>query len=369
MRRGIRVALGASSLALLAVVFVLIRWSDGMASNVGDAAAPSAAIPLAVLGDSNSHSYQDRIAFPDGSPERGGALRGRTFQWTEVLARLRGQELDLGPWGRWGRSAAVAQSLEWIGREGGRAPKKEDYLYNFANSGATCYDLMEGRRHQAPPLVALMDKDPKRWSRGVVVIRVGLNNWSGLVDLQARDPSAAEPRSVTAYCTEQIGRAVALIHASHPKTRILLVGITNTADDPDKFDRWQSAAETANIRTALDAFNGAVRGLAKGDPRLAFFDDFAWFDERWGGRDAKGKPAYRTVSIGSALRITNTAGDEPHNAMVADLHPGVALNTLWAQSLVARLNEAFGLKLTPISDAEVVRFLTPLFDSPRAPGS
>ena len=32
---------------------------------------------------------------PDRSTDRGGAFRARTFQWTEVLARLRGNELKL----------------------------------------------------------------------------------------------------------------------------------------------------------------------------------------------------------------------------------------------------------------------------------
>ncbi|MDM0020814.1 SGNH/GDSL hydrolase family protein [Variovorax saccharolyticus] len=340
-----------------------------MASSIGDSAARPGAISMAVLGDSTSHSYQDRLSFPDGSPERGGLYRPRTFQWPEVLTRLRGQEIDLGTWGRWGRSALVAQALQWIGFDGGRAPAKEDYFFNFANTGATCYDLLEGRRHQVKPLVAAMNQDPERWSRGVVVIRIGLNNWSGLTDLQAQDPAAAELKTVTAYCTEQIGRAIALIHASHPKTRILLVGIANTADDPDKLHQWQTAAATVNIRSALDAFNGAIRDLTKGDPRLAFFDDLAFFYERWGARDALGKPAYGTVAIGPDLRITNTAGDEPHNISLADGHAGVAFNALWVQSLVARLDEAFGLKLTPVSDAELQRFLTPLLPTPREPGS
>ena len=181
----------------------------------------------------------------------------------------------------------MARAREWLGLRGGRAPKKEDYLYNFANSGAACRNLMGGRFRQAPRLVALMDEEPERWMHGVVVIRIGLNNWGGLLDLQARDPSAPELRAATAYCAGEIGAAVALIHASHPSTRILLVGIGNEADDPANFDRWQSAAETANIGTALDGFNAAIRRLADGDPRLAYFDDLAWFQARWGSRERR----------------------------------------------------------------------------------
>jgi hypothetical protein len=371
VKRRARIAALALALAVAAALLTLTLWSDGMPPDPPHRPLSSKTIPLAVLGDSNSHSYQDHAWFPSDTAERGGPWRSRTFQWTEVLARLRAQELDLGPWVLWGRPGVVAWAREQLGLRGGRAPKKEDYLYNFANSGAACRNLMGGRFHQAPRLVALMDEQPERWMHGVVVIRIGLNNWGGLMDLQARDPAAPELRAATAYCAGEIGAAVALIHASHPSTRILLVGVGNEADDPANFDRWQPAAETTNIKTALDGFNAAIRRLAESDPRLAYFDDSAWFQARWGSRGADGKPDYRTVTIGSTLQVTNTIGDDPRNAVLADRHPGLAWNALWAQALVTRLRDAFGLPLTPIGDVELVRFLEPLMlaNPPRAPGS
>ncbi|MBT2322644.1 SGNH/GDSL hydrolase family protein [Variovorax paradoxus] len=371
MKRSARLAAGALALAVVAMLLTLTLWSDGMPPETLRRPASSRAIPLAVLGDSNSHSYQDHAWFPAATTERGGAWRSRTFQWTEVLDRLRGQELDLGPWVRWGRPGVVAQAREWLGLSAGRAPKKEDYLYNFANSGAACKNLMGGRFRQAPRLVELMNEEGARWLRGVVVIRIGLNDWGGLLDLQASDPAAAELRAATAYCAGEIGAAVTLIHAAHPSTRILLVGIGNEADDPANFDRWQSAAETTNIRTALDGFNAAIRRLAESDPRLAYFDDLAWFQARWGSRSADGKPDYKTVAIGPTLRVANTIGDDPRNAVLADHHPGLAWNALWAQALVARLREEFGLPLTLVGDEELVRFLEPLVleNPPKAPGS
>lgn len=368
----------ACVLAGVAAALTVSLWSDGMPSAANAATPASTAIPFAVLGDSNSHSYQDHAWFPADSNERGGvAWRARTLQWTEVLARLRPQELDPGPWVRWGRPGVVARAREWVGLRGARAPVKEDYLYNFANSGAACKNLMGGRFRQAPRLVALMDEAPERWQRGIVVIRIGLNNWGGLLDLQARDPQAPELHAATAFCAGEIGKAVALIHASHPSTRVLLVGIGNEADDPANFEHWQSAHETANIARALDGFNAAIRQIGAGDPRVAFFDDLAWFRNAWGSRDAEGRPAYKTVQLGPTLRVTNTIGDDPHNALLQDRHPGLVWNALWAQALAARLGEAFGVPLTPIGDEELVRFVMPLVDRaaggvgdvPRAPGS
>jgi hypothetical protein len=369
MTRRNRIAACALVLGGLVVVLTLTMWSDGMRSAPRNPNPPSASIPLAVLGDSNSHSYQDYKWFPATSNERGGPLRARTFQWTEVLARLRGQEVDLGPWVRWGRPGVVARTREWFGLSGGRAPEKEDYLYNFANSGAACKNLMGGRFRQGPRLVELMNEDPERWTRGVVVIRIGINSWAGLLDLQAADPTAPELPATIAYCAGEIRKAVEMIHASHPSTRILLIGIPNEADDPANFDRWRSPRDTINIRMALDNFNSAIRDIAVGNPRVAFFDDFAWFERRWGTRDASGKPSDKTFAFGPALRITNTAGDEPGNLLLGDHHVGVVANALWAQTLVAYLKETFGLPLTPISDEELLRFLDPLVSPPTAPGS
>jgi hypothetical protein len=364
----IEVALGRAVvvLAVLAVltVSVVAAWSDGVPAGVAVPSASANSIPLAVLGDSNSHSYQDRTAFPPGTRERGGALRARTFQWTEVLARLRGDEIDIGPWVLWGQPGWVALARELIGLPASRAPRKEDYLYNFANSGAACKNLMGerfGQRfRQAPRLVALMNQEAERWRHGVVVISIGANDWNAWLDLQSRDPLASELRRTIDYCTHQISVAISLIHASHPSTRILLVGLRTGADDPVNFDKYRSSFAMTNIKKALAGANAELRKIALADPqRIAFFDVEAWFVQRWGERGPNGEPSYKTVTIGPNLHVANTAGDEPSNAVLNDGHAGVAANAMRAQSLVLRLREDFGLTLTPISDEEVARFLAP----------
>lgn len=352
----------------MAVLGTLALWGDGLPDGVATQPGPPGAMPIAVLGDSNSHSYQDSISFPAGSTERGGARRAQTFQWIEVLARLRGAELDPGPWVTWGRPGNVAWARELIGLPAGRAPKKQDYLYNFANSGGACKNLMGDRMgqrfRQAPRLVELMDKEPVRWRSGVVVLRIGHNDWAALLDLQAQNPAAPELAAVTAYCVSQIEAAIQLIHSRHPATRVLVAGVSNEADDPAQFDQYRSARETANLRTSLASFNDALRRLAATDPRRAFFDDTAWFDRHWGTRGANGELAYKTVAIGTVLRVTNTAGDAPDNALLEDHHAGLAWNALWAQAVVARLKEAFQLPLTPIGDDELARFVARTIKAP-----
>ena len=177
-------------------------------------------------------------------------------------------------------------------------------------------------------------------------------------------------REVAERCTQRIRESVRLIHAGHPDTRIVVVGVSNETSDPLQFDRWQSARESRNILTALGRLNAALRAMAESEPRTIFFDDDAWVQDHWGGRDADGKPAYRTLTVGGTLQVSNTMGNAPTHAILQDDHAGLVYNALWAQSLVERLRAGFGLPLTPISDADVARFVLPLAEaSLRAPGS
>lgn len=322
----------------------------------------AATIPLAVLGDSDSHSYQDQISFVPGSPARGGSHRTSTFQWTETMARLRGDELDLGAWGIWGDRAKYAKLRELVGLPS-RVPRKQDYRYNFAVFGAECEDLMQGPWRQAPRLLDVMDEDPAYWRRGVVVIRIGTNSFGKATSLErmAERPDSAEVQATIEGCLRLIGDAVTLIHARHPQTRFVLVGIFDNVNWARYLDKWRSPRKLANIAAGLDRFDDGLRALARSDRRLAFFDERAWFGKRWGSRGSNGEPAYRAIDFGQGWSVANTAGDDPRNAVLADGHAGVVWNALWVQDLVHSINDAFALGIKPVGQEELVNYLNPLF--------
>ena len=345
---------------LIAMAAVVVSGNDMKQDASTHSAATQASVPVGVLGDSDSHSFHDRIMFAPGAGHRGGAYHASTFQWTEVLARLRGEHLDLGEWGVWGTRPRLARLREWLGLPG-RAPKKEDYRHNMALSGAECEQLTMGPYRQAPRLRALMDREPERWRRGVVVIRIGINSFgmADSLDQLAKDPEAPAVRATISACVEHIKAAVALIHQGHPSTRFVLVGILNNADWPPYFGRWQSALEMANISAGLNAFDRSLQQWAAADRRLFFFDDRAWFARRFGTRDERGQPDYKTVRLATGFEVAPTQGDHASHFVLADGHAGVAWNALWAQSLVSAINTAFGLEVPPITDAEVARFMPP----------
>lgn len=310
-------------------------------------------LALAVVGDSDSHSYQDRNHFAPGNGERGGAWRAVTLCWGEVLARLRGDAIDLGEWGLRGNHWRVARMLERLGRPA-RSPYKEDHRYNFAMTGNRCVELLGGRHRQVPRLLALMAREPERWRDGVVVIRIGVNDIGSPVALEdfARNGAEAAMHAHVRSCVDDIRRAVAAIRLAQPTLRIVLVGIFDNSNCARHLARWSDPAMLARIRQGLDGFDAPLRAMANADPRIAFFDDRAWFAARWGTRAADGQPGFRPLVLADGLAVGNTVGDDPRHAVLCDGHAGLAMNAEWARSLVDLLNTRFDCGLRPITRGE-----------------
>ena len=345
-----------------ACLALALAWQPAMSATPNPTLAadgvPAERIPLAAIGDSNTLSYQDSISHPPQA--RGGALRKQTLNWGEVIDRLRGNQIDQGPWEISGVSNPRLRLMDTFGLQVSRAPRKEDFRYNYANNGAGCDELMVTRRRQIPRLVNMMDEDPKRWEHGVVVIRIGLANLAGVIDVQAEHPGAPAVMAQVHGCLDRFHEALALIRRNHPQTHVVLVGLFEDSHDAANVERWQSAREIDNIAHMFDMFDDGLRAMVAQDPHTSFFDDRAWFRGLWGSRDAHGRPAYKTVAIGPTLRVTNTIGDAPNNAMLADDHNGMVWNVLWAQAMVRHLHDVAKLPVTPIGDDEVERLVRSL---------
>jgi hypothetical protein len=366
-----RTAFGSLRMAVLFLGLCALTLSPSVSAvNAAEKPVPGgdARIPLAVIGDSDSQGFHD-IHDPNApAVPRGGRFADTTFQWTEALAKLRGDQLDLGEWGVHGMRGRVAAAIEWVGLANTveswgweiRAPKKRDHRYNFAYSGDGCRDLFGGWSRQVPRLVRTMDAEASRWRNGIVVIRIGGNDFANDVTnlgLLAKDPQSPVARAKMDMCLSEIRRAVALIHGVHPQTRIVLVGVFNNVNWERMHDQWHSPTPLANISKGLDYYDDALQAMVKLDPRLAFFNDRQWFEGIWGSRGSDGRPDYRVYKLGPQIQVTNRGGDAPTNASLADGHAGLVWNAKWAQALVTVINSRYGLKLTPVTDDDVLRFV------------
>jgi len=340
-------ALAATALATLVVMSAIADfWPRPHAT-------PPGRLRMAILGDSNSHSYQDRVLLPQPNL-RGGPNRAQTWQWTEVLDRLRGAYFDQGTMGIWGTRIKLAEALDWLGA-GGRAPRKQDFRFNFAVTGAECEDLMTGYYRQAPRLLSVMRRDPDQWRDALVVIRIGVNSIGQPPALEqyARDGLTAAARGKIDGCVAAIRAAVDLIRHDFPTTRFILAGMLNGMNEPGAIHRWQTKPETDRIMEAVNRFDDGLRQIAHANPRFAFFDEQAWMRKHWGDRDAAGKPAYREVELAGGMKVTLTIGDAPNHAVVADEHAGTVWNALWAQQFITLLNAQFGTAIPPLSAEEI----------------
>jgi hypothetical protein len=339
---------------------ITMRWLFLLWVSLMHLTVQAAPVAMAVLGDSDTHGYHDSVAFADVASRRGGPYYASTHQWTEILAMLRPEHIDLGLPTLTGTSGRLARLLETLGFDA-RSPKRFDHLHNFAYSGNGCEDLFEGTR-QVPRLIRLMQKDPQRWQRGgVVVIRIGVKNFGLKTSLArlAQQPNDPQVQGQINTCIQKITQAAQAIRANNPQTAIVLVGIFNNAHLAYGHERWNTNQQLQNIEQALDRFDHALQAVVRGDKRMAFFDDRAWFSSLWGTRDASGQPAYRKLVLSSTLQVTNSLGDAPEHAVIADGHAGTAFNAKWAQAMVTLLNQRFDLRMPPITDEEVLHVVAP----------
>jgi hypothetical protein len=178
-----------------------------------------------------------------------------------------------------------------------------------------------------------------------------------MLKLMANDPTAPAVKERSANCVERIQETIHLLRAVQPSLRFVIASPTSDNDDPHNFALWRSAREQANLAQGFSYLQNALRAMAAPDAAFHYIDDAQWLRNRWGARDASGKPDYKTVRIGDALEVTNTAGDDPRNAILDDDHAGLAFNALYAQFLVDELNSAWKLDLPPISEGELSKFL------------
>lgn len=347
--------LGAALVATLIVVAVRESFP-----RLALATASDTRIPLAVLGDSDSHAYHDSILLP--KPHlRGGPFRSTTYQWTEVIAALRGQDIDLGPWGIWGTRAKIAAVLTAFGLEG-RAPRKQDHRFNFAISGAECADLVEGPYRQTERLLRLMRNDPQRWSRGVVVVRIGVNTIGKTADVEgfARDGLDARASARIEKCAADVRRAFAMIRAEHPGTIVVIVGISDESDSAEGLARWPDPSSRASIAAVMDAYEERLRAIVAADPRGAYFSDRHWFRQLWLERGSSGVWRSRPVNVGGPESVVNGVGDHPRFATLADHHAGTVQNGLWVRELLELLRTRFGLQVRTIAPNEVAILADPV---------
>lgn len=330
------------TIMIVAVLIGMVLAGTSLVPELSQSSPPEDGRPIAVLGDSDSHSYRDDV----NGILRGGAYHERTFNWLEVWDRLHPDEIDLGTFEETGSGRTVAKVQAFLGGTP-RVPPKRDYAFNYALSGMTCSSLQNDWPEQGRWLLARLHHEPEPWQHGLVVIRLGVNDFGQQSHLRqwADDPAAGN--AIVDRCLDDIdGMVTALRTVS--TAYIALVGISHDYDLTLAED--YSPAELDNIIAVLERFDHGLAARAAGDPRVAFVQDSSWYRPYFGSRREGIRPDARIGGV----RIVNAVGDRPDHLILEDGHAGTIASGLFLQEAIRQLNQAFGLGLTPVSDEELI---------------
>ena len=347
MRKRPLIWAAAAVLVTAGGAFFAIRRADRRA----DRAAPGQ-IPLAVLGDSDSHSYRDTLA----GIRRGGDYHAVTYQWTEILAALRPRSIDQGPMEAFGTRYRFAAAKSLLGMAT-KTPRKEDFRYNYSVSGLGADSLREAWPKQAKWLTAELNQRPNFWRNGVVVIRIGINDVGQEEKLlqYARQGIDEAARDAIRACTDRISNAALAVTSAHDSVRVVLVGIAdNSLFAAPESEIFHVPEGAARIHAALDLFDSRLKETAAAHPRVVFMNDRAWI-ERY--RDATSQTG--GILFADRFQVSFTRGDHPKNAALSDGHAGTIINGLWARELIRLLNRETAAEIPEIRDEEIARLADP----------
>lgn len=317
-----------------------------------DANVPSPnRMPVAVLGDSDSHNYQDSY----DNKSRGGEYWQVTFNWPTIWDLLRPNEVDLGRYDVWGTHYRIARVRFPLGLRA-RAPKKLDFEYNYAMSGLRCRSLLNGWPYQAKWLIDRIQRDAEYWRNGLVIIRIGVNDFGNKAELMTWADSALSeiPRDVVNRCVNDIEMVVESILDINTGIKVAVVGVARNYNLISLYPNV-SELEIQNMESVLSFFDDQLRRWSMHRSRVAFVDDNRWFRSRLGSRLTGNLKT--EFSLSNSFKVVNALGNSPENLVLADRHASTIYNGLWLQDMVIQLNAQLGLELNPPTEEEILKLL------------
>lgn len=280
-------------------------------------------VGVAVIGDSTQDEYR-------ADDNRGGPYAATTLNSVELLVRLRA--LPAGSWGS--RSE----------------PRRSGYEFNWARSGAVSYGALVD---QAPGVVGQINAGRV----GYVLVQVGSNDFQSgaLADGFAIYNGTLTGAALTNALNTVADRIIStyrLVRAAAPG-RVIVAGVQDymAADVlPETYTVFTDPAGQARIHAAFAYTNDRIKAAALADG-VRYLDLNAVLTAALAPRRSG-----RYINVGGRLMDTRTRGNDPLHTLLADsyTHPGTILAGLIANVWISEINAAWGLSLTPLTDAEIL---------------
>lgn len=285
---------------------------------------PVAITGLAIIGDSTLDEYR-------ANDNRGGSYGPTTLNPVELLVTKR--RLNVGAWG----SRAE--------------PRRSGYEFNWARSGDTSAQALS---NQAPGVIGQIQAGTVTH----VIVMIGLNDFSpwGLApspSIYSGSLSGATLTSRLNTIADRISQTARNVNAAAPG-RVLLVGVQDYIALqvlPDyEMSLYPDAAKRQRIVDAISYVNAKIQAQTVADG-IHFLDYNAAM-----GVELSARRSGPDIVIGGQVIDVNVRGDEPHHVLLNDtyMHPGTVYNGLVANTLIARMNQVWGLGLAAMTDAEIL---------------
>jgi hypothetical protein len=301
--RGLRVALTIASALALPLLGV---------------GAGAATLHIGVLGDSNSDEYR-------ADDNRGGTYASTTFNWVEILQRLR--DVDVGAWG----SRAE--------------PRRTGYEYNWARSGAKAGDL--------PAQQVGLAQQVRDGKVQYVILHVGANDFhpaSTYRDVYDGTVSGAALQQKINSIIASIRSAIDAVETAGAK--VVVTSVPDAGLTPAYQITYPDAARRKVVTDAINVINSALSSDAAADANLVYSDLNVFYQQLSARIDAE-----VNVVVGGEKIAMLTRGNEPHHVQLDDVsgHPGTVMSALMANGIfLAALSQGFGAVVTPLTDQEML---------------
>lgn len=298
-------------------------------------------VPIAVLGDSDSHSYRDSY----DNKERGGKHHANSYNWIELWSRLAKDEINPGQWGTWGSHYRIARIKNMLILKS-RSPKKLDYEYNYAVSGLSCRSLLTEWPYQGKWLLNEIRSNTEYWNNGIVIIKIGYNDIGKASDLKQWKKSglSAESTALVSNCIDSIITMSNSILAVSPNVKISITGVARTYNFMDEWDESLDEKSVQNIEEVLSEFDSRLIKYTTDQSRVAYIDDHIWFNKIFGSQESNDLKS--RIEFFEGIELINASGDEPINMLLADHHTGTLYNGLWINHLINEINRQFNMTLS-----------------------
>ncbi len=274
---------------------------------------------IGILGDSQADEYR-------GDDNRGLTFAPTTLNWVEQLEKYR--NLNFGSWGTWGE------------------PRRTGYAYNWARTGATVNSVFENGQLEG------LAEQVKNGEVNVVIISIGANDYAPFITPDGYDAhyngslSSIDILRKRNTIVSDITTAIEILNRAGDVT-ILIALIPDWGNHLGVRIAFPLPEPRKRVADAILDTNNAIKRVAA-DYGIVTIDPNDYYKKVF-------SESISEIVVGGERFTAIIPGDDPHSLFLEDgTHAGTVLNGLFANEVIAGLNQALNGTIRPFSEQEIL---------------